>query len=83
MSVLGPKASKASMAQSLVKKLDKIDRIEIDVEDTATHEIEIPCRHSSQEKWYCVRKTLLRVTGKKQYSKALILKLNEEQKPLS
>ncbi len=29
------KASKASMAQSLIKKLDKIDRIEVDVQDTS------------------------------------------------
>jgi len=36
------KASKASMAQSLVKKLDKIDRIEIDVEDTATMKLKFP-----------------------------------------
>ena len=36
------KASKASMAQSLVKKLDKIDRIELDVEDTATMKLKFP-----------------------------------------
>lgn len=34
------KASKASMAQSLIKKLDRIDRIEIDQEDTATMSVQ-------------------------------------------
>lgn len=36
------KASKASMAQSLIKKLDKIDRIEIDEEDNAVMNIRFP-----------------------------------------
>ena len=36
------KASKASMAQSLIKKLDKIDRIEIDSEETETMKITFP-----------------------------------------
>lgn len=36
------KASKASMAQSLIKKLDKIDRIEIDAEDNATMKVHFP-----------------------------------------
>ena len=36
------KASKASMAQSLIKKLDKIDRIEVDVEETATMKLNFP-----------------------------------------
>lgn len=36
------KASKASMAQSLIKKLDKIDRIEVDEEDNATMNIRFP-----------------------------------------
>ncbi|MFN3639876.1 MAG: ABC-F family ATP-binding cassette domain-containing protein [Flavobacterium sp.] len=36
------KASKASMAQSLIKKLDKIDRIEVDEEDTAAMHINFP-----------------------------------------
>jgi ATP-binding cassette subfamily F protein 3 len=36
------KASKASMAQSLVKKLDKIERIEIDVEETQTMKVRFP-----------------------------------------
>lgn len=36
------KASKASMAQSLIKKLDKIDRIEIDAEDNATMKLHFP-----------------------------------------
>lgn len=34
------KASKASMAQSLIKKLDRIDRIEINQEDTATMSVQ-------------------------------------------
>lgn len=33
------KANKASMAQSLIKKLDKVERIEVDAEDTATMNI--------------------------------------------
>ncbi len=36
------KASKASMAQSLIKKLDKIDRIEVDDEDTAAMRFRFP-----------------------------------------
>ncbi len=36
------KASKASMAQSLIKKLDKVQRIEVDVEDNAIMNIRFP-----------------------------------------
>ncbi len=36
------KANKASFAQSLIKKLDKIDRIEVDEEDVATMKIHFP-----------------------------------------
>lgn len=36
------KASKASMAQSLIKKLDKIDRIEVDAEDNAAMKLHFP-----------------------------------------
>ena len=36
------KASKAAMAQSLIKKLDKIDRIEIDVEETSQMKLRFP-----------------------------------------
>ena len=36
------KASKASMAQSLVKKLDKIERIEVDAEETQTMKVRFP-----------------------------------------
>ncbi len=36
------KATKASMAQSLIKKLDKIDRIEIDEEDTRLMKVSFP-----------------------------------------
>lgn len=36
------KASKASMAQSLIKKLDKIERIEIDEEDNAVMNVRFP-----------------------------------------
>ncbi|MDT0641315.1 ABC-F family ATP-binding cassette domain-containing protein [Zunongwangia sp. F363] len=36
------KASKASMAQSLIKKLDKIDRIEVDEDDNAVMNISFP-----------------------------------------
>jgi ATP-binding cassette subfamily F protein 3 len=36
------KASKASMAQSLIKKLDKVERIEVDEEDTAVMSIRFP-----------------------------------------
>ncbi|MDC7994316.1 ABC-F family ATP-binding cassette domain-containing protein [Altibacter sp. HG106] len=36
------KATKASMAQSLIKKLDKIDRIEVDEEDTAVMSLRFP-----------------------------------------
>ncbi len=36
------KASKASMAQSLIKKLDKIDRIEVDEEDNAVMNVHFP-----------------------------------------
>ena len=36
------KASKAAMAQSLIKKLDKIERIEVDVEDTAAMKLNFP-----------------------------------------
>jgi ATP-binding cassette subfamily F protein 3 len=36
------KASKASMAQSLIKKLDRMERIEVDDEDNATMKISFP-----------------------------------------
>ncbi len=36
------KASKASMAQSLIKKLDKVDRIEVDDEDNAVMNVRFP-----------------------------------------
>lgn len=36
------KASKASMAQSLIKKLDRIDRIEVDQDDNAVMSIRFP-----------------------------------------
>lgn len=36
------KASKASMAQSLIKKLDKIDRIEVNEEDNAVMNVRFP-----------------------------------------
>lgn len=36
------KATKASMAQSLIKKLDKIDRIEVDEDDNAVMNISFP-----------------------------------------
>ena len=36
------KASKASMAQSLIKKLDKVERIEVDEEDNAVMRIQFP-----------------------------------------
>jgi ATP-binding cassette, subfamily F, member 3 len=36
------KASKAKMAQSLIKQLDKIDRVELDSEDLATMRIKFP-----------------------------------------
>jgi ATP-binding cassette subfamily F protein 3 len=36
------KASKASMAQSLIKKLDKIERIEVEAEETQTMKVRFP-----------------------------------------
>ncbi|MCF6278736.1 MAG: ABC-F family ATP-binding cassette domain-containing protein [Flavobacteriaceae bacterium] len=36
------KANKASMAQSLIKKLDKVTRIEVDLEDTAVMNVRFP-----------------------------------------
>ena len=36
------KASKAAMTQSLIKKLDKIERIEVDVEDTTAMKLRFP-----------------------------------------
>ena len=36
------KASKASMAQSLIKKLDKMDRIQVDKEDTSVMNVHFP-----------------------------------------
>jgi ATP-binding cassette subfamily F protein 3 len=36
------KASKASMAQSLVKRLDKIERIEVDAQETQTMKVRFP-----------------------------------------
>ena len=36
------KASKASMAQSLIKKLDKVERIEIDAEETESMKLKFP-----------------------------------------
>ncbi len=39
------KASKAAMAQSLIKKLDKIERIEVDAEDNAAMKLKFPVAH--------------------------------------
>ena len=39
------KASKASMAQSLIKKLDKLERIEIDAEETEAMRLKFPVAH--------------------------------------
>ena len=36
------KASKATMAQSLIKKLDKIDRIEVDEDDNSVMSLSFP-----------------------------------------
>lgn len=36
------KANKASMAQSLIKKLDKVERIQVDVQDTAVMNVRFP-----------------------------------------
>ncbi len=36
------KANKASMAQSLIKKLDKVQRIEVDIEDNAVMNVNFP-----------------------------------------
>ncbi|MDC9722902.1 MAG: ABC-F family ATP-binding cassette domain-containing protein [Urechidicola sp.] len=36
------KANKAAMAQSLIKKLDKVQRIEVDMEDTAVMNVRFP-----------------------------------------
>lgn len=36
------KSSKASMAQSLIKKLDKMERIEVDLQDTQTMNLQFP-----------------------------------------
>jgi ATP-binding cassette subfamily F protein 3 len=36
------KASKASMAQSLIKKLDKVERIEVDEDDNSVMNISFP-----------------------------------------
>ena len=36
------KATKASMAQSLIKKLDKIERIEVDVQDNSVMSVQFP-----------------------------------------
>ncbi len=36
------KANKAAMAQSLIKKLDKVERIEVDMEDTAVMNVRFP-----------------------------------------
>lgn len=36
------KASKAAMAQSLMKRLDKVERIEVDVEDTSVMRVRFP-----------------------------------------
>ena len=45
------KASKARMAQSLIKKLDKVERIDIDPEENATMAIHFPVAQQPG-KWY-------------------------------
>ena len=41
------KATKASMAQSLIKKLDKIERIEVDVQDNSVMSVQFPVSKQS------------------------------------
>ena len=62
------KASKAAMAQSLIKKLDKIERIEIDVEDTTAMKLRFPVAQQPG-------KVVLRVEGvSKSYGVKHVLK---------
>ena len=73
------KASKASMAQSLIKKLDKIERIEVDVEDTTAMKLRFPVAQQPG-------KVVLRVEavaksyGKKQVLKAVDLEVERGTK---
>ena len=46
------KASKAAMAQSLIKKLDKIERIEVDAEDNATMKLQFPIAQKPGKLFY-------------------------------
>ncbi len=41
------KANKASMAQSLIKKLDRVERIEVDVEDNSVMSVQFPLSKQS------------------------------------
>ena len=62
------KASKAAMAQSLIKKLDKIERIEVDVEDTTAMKLRFPLAQQPG-------KVVLRVEGvSKSYGAKHVLK---------
>ena len=62
------KASKAAMAQSLIKKLDKIERIEVDVEDTTAMKLRFPVAQQPG-------KVVLRVEGvSKSYGAKHVLK---------
>ena len=44
------KASKATMAQSLIKKLDKIERIAVDEDDNSVMTLKFPAVHEPQGK---------------------------------
>ena len=73
------KASKASMAQSLIKKLDKIERIEVDVEDTTAMKLRFPVAQQPG-KVVLRAEAVSKSYGKKQVLKAVDLEVERGTK---
>lgn len=73
------KASKASMAQSLIKKLDKVERIEVDEEDTAVMNISFPVS-VMPGKIIVEAENISKSYGKKQVLRNVDLKVDRKDK---
>ena len=75
------KASKAAMAQSLIKKLDKIERIEVDAEDNAAMKLKFPVAQQPG-KVVLLAKNISKNYGPKKVLQQVDVEIEREQKQL-